>query len=158
MLTRSVHLGETTRQPTCWIRGGGRIKYSILFTCSLFYEYNNLEYVHIHVIYRVNQSEYGIRIRVAASQEYVNTYSTWRPGSPARRRSIPISFPSIYSRLFPGGRGSRKESLSIGFGSTHTEWMCLAFWGDLRLLLFPCLGLYMSEAWGASGFKFHSTR
>ena len=29
-------------------------------------------------IYRVNQAEYGIRIRVAAPQEYVNIYSTRR--------------------------------------------------------------------------------
>jgi len=34
--------------------------------------------VHIHVAYRVNQAEYGIRIFVAASQEYVNIYSTRR--------------------------------------------------------------------------------
>jgi len=45
---------------------------------GLFYEYNNLEYVHMHVIYMVDQAEYVIRIRVAASQEYVNTYSTRR--------------------------------------------------------------------------------
>jgi len=45
---------------------------------SPFYEYNNLEYVHIHVIYRVRQAKYGIPIHVAASQEYVNTYSTRR--------------------------------------------------------------------------------
>jgi len=36
----------------------------------------NLEYVRIPVIYRLNQAEYGIHILVAASQEYVNTYST----------------------------------------------------------------------------------
>jgi len=29
-----------------------------------------------HVVYRVNQAEYGIRILVDASQEDVNTYST----------------------------------------------------------------------------------
>ena len=62
--------------------GGGRIQYSILFIFSLFYESSNLEYVHIHVIYRVNQAEYGIRILVAASQEYVNTYSTCRVTMP----------------------------------------------------------------------------
>jgi len=50
----------------------------ILFILSLLYEYSNLEYVHIHVIYRVNQAKYGFRIRVAASQEHVNTYSTCR--------------------------------------------------------------------------------
>jgi len=50
----------------------------ILFIFSLFYEYSRLEYVHIHVIYRVHQAEYGIHILVAASQDYVNTYSTCR--------------------------------------------------------------------------------
>ena len=57
---------------------GGRIKYGILFIFRLFYEYSNLAYVHIHVIYRVIQAEYVIRILVAVSQEYVNTYSTYR--------------------------------------------------------------------------------
>jgi len=57
---------------------GGRIEYSILFIFSLFYEYSNLEYVHIHVIYRVGQAEYGIGILLAVSQEYVDTYSTRR--------------------------------------------------------------------------------
>ena len=31
------------------------------------------------MVYRVHQAEYGIHILVAASQEYVNTYSTRRP-------------------------------------------------------------------------------
>jgi len=52
----------------------------MIFIFSLFYEYRNLEYVHIHVIYRVNQAEYIIRFRVAAFQEYVNTYSTPKGG------------------------------------------------------------------------------
>jgi len=56
----------------------GRITYGILFIYRLFYEYSNLEYVHIYVIYRVSQAKYVLRIRVAASQEYVNTYSTRR--------------------------------------------------------------------------------
>jgi len=47
----------------------GRIQYGIRFRISRFYECSNLEYVHIRVLYRVNQAEYGIRIRVAASQE-----------------------------------------------------------------------------------------
>jgi len=38
----------------------------------------HLEYVRIHVIYRVDQAEYGIHIRVVAPQEYVNIYSTHR--------------------------------------------------------------------------------
>ena len=50
------------------------MRYSIHIEPGL--EYNNLEFVHIHGICRVNQTEYVIRIRVAASQEYVITYST----------------------------------------------------------------------------------
>ena len=38
----------------------------------------NLEYVPVPVMYRVNQAQYVIHILVAASQEYVNTYSTRR--------------------------------------------------------------------------------
>jgi len=53
-------------------------KYGILFIFSLFCEYRTLEYVRIHVIYRVDQAECGIYILVAASHEYVNTYSTRR--------------------------------------------------------------------------------
>jgi len=45
---------------------------------SLFCEYIRLEYVRLHVIYRVNQAEYAIHILVVASQEYVNTFSTRR--------------------------------------------------------------------------------
>jgi len=37
-----------------------------------------LEYARIHGIYRVDQAEYVIYILVAASQEYVSTYSTRR--------------------------------------------------------------------------------
>jgi len=36
---------------------------------SLFCEYSNLEYVHIHVIYRLDQAEHVIRFLMAASQE-----------------------------------------------------------------------------------------
>ena len=53
-------------------------EYGILFKFSLFCEYIYLEYVRIHVIYRVNQAEYGIHILVVAPQEYVNIYSTRR--------------------------------------------------------------------------------
>jgi len=48
---------------------------------SLFCEYIRLEYVRIHVIYRVNQAESVIHILVVAPQEYVNIYSTRRLGS-----------------------------------------------------------------------------
>ena len=53
-------------------------KYGILFKFSLFCEYVDLEYVRIHVMYRVNQAEYAIRIRVVFPQESVNIYSTRR--------------------------------------------------------------------------------
>jgi len=53
-------------------------EYGILFIFSLFCEYIRLEYVRIHVMYRVNQAEYGIHICVVAPQEYVNLYSTRR--------------------------------------------------------------------------------
>ena len=48
------------------------------FLFNLFYEYINLAYVRVPVIYRVHQAEYVIHILVAASQEYANTYSTRR--------------------------------------------------------------------------------
>jgi len=41
---------------------------------SLFCEYINLEHVRVPVVYRVDQAEYVIQIRVAASKKYVNTY------------------------------------------------------------------------------------
>ena len=53
-------------------------EYGILLISILFCEYVHLEYVRIHVIYRVNQAEYIIHIRVVAPQEYVNIYSTRR--------------------------------------------------------------------------------
>ena len=53
---------------------------------SLIYEYSNLEYEHIPVEYRVHQAEHVIHIRVAASQEYVNTYSTRRVAPLGERR------------------------------------------------------------------------
>jgi len=39
---------------------------------------NRVEHVPIYVIYRITQAEYVIHIRMAASQEYVNTYSRLR--------------------------------------------------------------------------------
>jgi len=57
-----------------------RTKYGILFIFSLFSEYIKLEYVRVPVMFRVNQAKHGIHILVAASHEYVNTYSTRRVG------------------------------------------------------------------------------
>jgi len=45
---------------------------------GLFCEYVHLEYVRIHVICRVDQAEYVVRILVVAPQEYVNIVSTRR--------------------------------------------------------------------------------
>ena len=45
---------------------------------SLLYEYSNLEYIRIYVIYRVTEAAYVICIRMTAPREYVNTYSTRR--------------------------------------------------------------------------------
>ena len=56
-------------------------EYGILFRFSLVCEYARLEYARIYVIYRVNQAEYGIHSLVVGPQEYVNTYSTRRPGT-----------------------------------------------------------------------------
>ena len=56
------------------------IEYGIIFIFSPVYEYSNLAYDHVPVECRVHRAEYVIRIRVAASQEYVNTYSTSRVG------------------------------------------------------------------------------
>ena len=50
-------------------------KYGILFIFSLFCKDTHHAYVRIHVIYRVDQTEYGIHILVVAPQEYVNIYT-----------------------------------------------------------------------------------
>ena len=63
-------------------RGNG---YDILFIFSLFCENIHLEYVRIHGLYRVNQTEYVIHILVIAPHEYVNTYSTRRVLAPHPR-------------------------------------------------------------------------
>jgi len=53
-------------------------KHGIIFIFSLFCENLHLEYVRIHVNYRVNQAEYVVHILAVAPQEYVNIYSTRR--------------------------------------------------------------------------------
>jgi len=57
-----------------WNEGGK--EYGILFICSLFREYVHLEYIRIHVIYRVNQAEYGIYILVFEPHKYVKIFCT----------------------------------------------------------------------------------
>ena len=55
-----------------------RQKDRILLMLILFYEYINLEYVRIYVINRITEAEYVIHMFMAASQEYVKTYSIRR--------------------------------------------------------------------------------
>jgi len=43
---------------------------------NLFCEHIYLEYVRIHVIYRVNQAEHVIHVLVVVPQEYGNLYTT----------------------------------------------------------------------------------
>ena len=45
----------------------------------------------IHAIYRVNQEEYVIHIRLVAPSKYANMYSTLRPTTLDRRPSVSIS-------------------------------------------------------------------
>jgi len=66
---------------------------------SLFCEYIWLEYLRIHVIYRVNQAEYGIHILVVAPQEYVNIYSTRRPVSLSGEDSCSCEGQRAFSQL-----------------------------------------------------------
>jgi len=47
-------------------------EYGILFIFSLFCEYLHLEYVRIHVIYRVNQVEYVTHALVVTPHKNVN--------------------------------------------------------------------------------------
>jgi len=70
--------------------------------CSLLYEYSNLEYVRTYVRYRVTQAEYGIRIVMAASQEYVNTYSTRRVAS----AMCAVESTEGVAHILPGGEFS----------------------------------------------------
>jgi len=65
--------------------------------------------VHIHVIYTVHQAEYGIRFLVAASQEYVNTYSTCRVVTSWPSHDIAMTnivWCMAYTRGVVGGGGS----------------------------------------------------
>jgi len=62
-------------------------EYGILFIFSLCCEYVHLEYERIRVIYRVNQAENVIHILMAASQEYVNIYSTRRIDASKNQRA-----------------------------------------------------------------------
>jgi len=75
--------------PTLHVEYAERIKVNgILFMFSPFCEYVHLEYVRIHVVYRVNQAEYVIHILMVAPQEYVNLYSTPRAPTRTCRKKI----------------------------------------------------------------------
>jgi len=88
-----------------------RTQYVILFIFSLFCEYMHLEYVRMHVLCRVNQAEYAIRILKAAPQEYVNTYSTRRVltwvGSVGASGGSGAEGPGVDPRLFNVSQGAR---------------------------------------------------
>ena len=71
-------------------------EYGNLFIFSLLCKYVRLEYVRIHVIYRVHQAEYVIHILVVAPQEYVNPYST---RGTARRAAARPSLDSLRGKL-----------------------------------------------------------
>jgi len=78
---RTSHGPQESSRCTSWLHveyAERRRKYGILFIFRPVYEYSNLEYEHVPVEYRLHQAENGIHIRVAASQVYVNTYSTRR--------------------------------------------------------------------------------
>ena len=95
------------------------MQYGILFIFCLFYEYSNLEYVHNHVIYRVHQAEYVIHVRVAASQEYVNTYSSRRGASV----TVPYPTPHMFEVLRDYAIRVGGDPLGTGSmcGSTHSH-------------------------------------
>ena len=65
----------------CLCAGSGLCRFvtnPTLFLISLFCEYIHLEYIGIHVIYRVHLSEYIYHILVVAPQEDVKVYSARR--------------------------------------------------------------------------------
>jgi len=74
--------GQQTQSTEEGIPEGGPIPphrdMHIRFIFSMFCEYSNLEYIHVHGMYRANQAEYVIRILLAASQEYLIIYSACR--------------------------------------------------------------------------------
>jgi len=72
---RATQGGVGAHDPGRGIRGA-KTKIHVFYSrLSLFCEYIALEHVRIHIIYRVNQAECGIRFLVVAPREYVNIYS-----------------------------------------------------------------------------------
>ena len=79
----AAHNGTRQTATTLHVEYAERGKeYGILFVFSLFCEYGLLRCVRTHVMYRVNQAEYGIHILVVAPREYVNMYLTHRTPIP----------------------------------------------------------------------------
>jgi len=99
---------QTSRTATLHVEYAERgRKYGVLFIFNLFCEYIDLEYVRVPVVYRVNQVEYGIHIRVVASQEYVNTYSTRKTATYMAGLSAPLAGAALagdWRRLLHGRR------------------------------------------------------
>jgi len=65
---------------------------------------------YIHVIYRINQAKHVIHILVAASQEYVNTYSTRKVdcrASVTTDEAVSLQMRIYYSSSPPQTRASR---------------------------------------------------
>ena len=95
------------------------MQHAILFRSRLFYEYIDLENVCVPVEYRVNQAEYAVRILVAASQEYVNTYSTRRPVSLHSRSPtiVPHSCRPLQKTLLARLAGEDPASLNSRSGN-----------------------------------------
>ena len=93
--------------------------YGILFIFSVLCEYARLEYVRIHVVYRVNQAEYGIHILEVAPPEYVNIYSTRRVSKTISIHATrPLRTSDSLRRRSPAGGHSASCSLSAS--RTHS--------------------------------------
>ena len=73
----SSKIAQAARAPPAeWaspLWGGGNRVNPITLN-PLICDYIHLEYVRIHVIYRVNQTEYVIHMLVVAPEKYVNHY------------------------------------------------------------------------------------
>jgi len=99
----------------------------ILFQFGLVCEYINLGYVRIHVVYRVNQAEYAIRIPAGAPQEYVNAYSPRRVTNQTRECGRTGSRTHEWVEAWGPNHGSKKVTCDEWSGETApciTGYMC----------------------------------
>jgi len=95
--------------------------------CFVNTEYSHPEYERTHVIYRVNQAEYGIHIRVVAPHEYVNIDSTRRVvcvnsrqqtcarTEESRGSSSPALWPAICNRSSGFSASARASACSVAY-------------------------------------------